>query len=87
MMGMMFLWPIFMLFFLALPIALAVGAYLLYRKAGQTGSLIPASRDAPAAGYARACPSCGRFLQEDWVKCPYCGADIPQATNQPIRET
>ena len=80
MMGMMFLWPIVLLFFLALPIVLAVGAYLLYRKAEQTGGLMSAPRGATATGYTRTCPSCGRLLQQDWVKCPYCGAEIPQAT-------
>ena len=79
MMGMMFWWPIFLLFFLALPIALVVGAYLLYRKAGQTGGLMPARPEAAPTGYTRACTSCGRLLQEGWVNCPYCGSEIPQA--------
>ncbi len=39
MMGMMFLWPVFMLFFLALSIALAMGAYLLYRRPGSKGGM------------------------------------------------
>jgi hypothetical protein len=39
MLGMMFLWPIFLLLFLAFPVALAVGAYLLYRKAQESGAL------------------------------------------------
>ncbi|TKJ29536.1 MAG: hypothetical protein CEE40_07935 [Chloroflexi bacterium B3_Chlor] len=81
MMGMMFLWPILMLLFLALPIGLALGGYLLYRKAGSTGGLMPVPSPARATGYARACPSCGRFLQEDWINCPHCGAEIPQATS------
>lgn len=80
MMGMMLLWPIFMLFFLALPIALGIGVYMLYRKAGQTGDPVASARaDMAPTGHSRACPSCGRLLQEDWVKCPYCGADILQA--------
>ncbi len=79
MMGMFFLWPIFLLFFLALPIALVVGAYLLYRKAGQTDGLMPARMETAPTGYTRACPSCGRFLQEGWVKCPHCGSEIAQA--------
>jgi len=80
MMGMMFLWPIFLLFFLALPIALVVGGYLLYRKVEQRGGLMPARPEVAPTGYTRACPSCGRFLQEGWVNCPYCGSDILQAT-------
>ncbi len=80
MMGMMFLWPIFLLLFLALPIGLVVGAYLLYRKAGQTSGLMPLRPEVAPGGYARACTSCGRFLQEGWVVCPYCGAEIPKAT-------
>ncbi|MFQ6000886.1 MAG: zinc ribbon domain-containing protein [Anaerolineae bacterium] len=79
MMGMMFLWPIFLLFFLALPIALVVGAYWLYRKAERAGGLIPARVETAPTAYTRACPSCGRFLQEGWVKCPYCGSEILQA--------
>ncbi len=82
MMGMMFLWPVFMLFFLALPIALAMGAYLLYRRSGSTGGLMPVPGPVPTAGYDRACTSCGRSLQEGWIKCPYCGAEIPQAIEQ-----
>lgn len=78
MMGMMFFWPIFLLFFLALPIGLAVGAWLLYRKAEQTSGLVPARPEVAPIEYTRACPSCGRFLQEDWVRCPYCGGEIPQ---------
>ena len=77
MMGMMFWWPILLLF-LALPIALVIGAYLLYRQAGQTGGLMPARPEAAPMGYTRACTSCGRFLQEGWVRCPYCGAEILQ---------
>lgn len=80
MMGMMFLWPVFLLLFLALPIALVGGGYLLYRKVEQTGGLTVARPEVASAGYIRACVSCGRFLQEGWVKCPYCGAEIPQAT-------
>ena len=80
MMGMIFLWPIFMLLFLALPIGLALGGYLVYRKAGSTGSLVPAVSPTRGTGYARACPSCGRFLQGDWTNCPYCGTQIPQVT-------
>ena len=64
MMGMMFLWPLFMLFFLALPIGLVLGGYLLYRKAGPAGGLMPAVREERATGYTRACPSCGRSLQK-----------------------
>ena len=79
MMGMIFWWPIFLLFFLVLPIALVVGVYLLYRKAEQGGGLIPARPEVAPAGYTRACLSCGRFLQEGWVRCPYCGAEIFQA--------
>jgi len=79
MMGMFFWWPILLLFFLALPIALVVGVYFLYRQAGQRGGLMPARSEAAATGYARACTSCGRFLQEGWVKCPYCGSEILQA--------
>jgi len=77
-MGMMFMWPIFLLFMLALPIALALGVYLLYRRTEQAGGLSPAARETTATGYTRACTSCGRFLQEDWVKCPYCGSEILQ---------
>jgi rRNA maturation endonuclease Nob1 len=77
-MGMMFLWPIFLLFMLALPIALAVGAYLLYRAAEQTGGLKLGAKDSTETGYSRACTSCGRFLQEDWIECPYCGTKIKQ---------
>jgi len=77
MMGMMFWWPIFLLLFLALPIALVVAAYLLYRQVGQTGGLMPARPEVAPRGYTRACPSCGRFLQEGWVRCPYCGSEIP----------
>jgi hypothetical protein len=79
MIGMMFLWPILLLLFLALPIGLAVGAYLLYRNGGQLGSLMPAAVETGIRGYSRACPSCGRFLQEDWINCPHCGAEVPQA--------
>ena len=80
MMGMMFLWPILLLVMLGLPVALAIGAYMLYRNAGQTGGFMPSGRSEMApTGHGRACPSCGRLLQEDWVKCPYCGADILQA--------
>ena len=78
MMGMMFWWPIFLLLFLALPIALVVGVYLLYRQAEQTGGLMPARLEVAPAGYTQACLSCGRFLQEGWVRCPYCGSEIPQ---------
>lgn len=78
MMGMIFWWPIFLLF-LALPIALGVGAYLLYRRAEPTGALMSVRPEVAPTGYTRACTSCGRFLQEGWVKCPYCGNDIPQA--------
>lgn len=80
MIGMIFLWPIFMLFFLALPIALALGGYSLYRKAEQPGGLMPAARQETATGYTRACASCGRFLQEEWIKCPHCGAEISPTT-------
>ncbi len=76
MMGMMFLWPIFLLLMLALPVGLGAGAYMFYRKAEQTGGPMPAPREAQASGYTRACASCGRFLQEDWVKCPHCGSEI-----------
>ena len=81
MMGMMFLWPILLLLFLALSVGLALGAYLLYQKGGRTGRLMPVPSQATATGYARDCPSCGRFLQEDWINCPYCGAEISQATS------
>jgi len=77
-MGMMFMWPIFLLFMLALPIALAVGAYLLYRAVEQTGGLKLATRETTETGYIRACTSCGRLLEEAWIQCPYCGAKIPQ---------
>lgn len=80
MLGMMFLWPILLLLFLALPVGLALGGYLLYRRPGQIGSLMPAASETVAKGYTRACPSCGRFLREDWITCPHCGADISQAT-------
>lgn len=76
MMGMIFLAPLFMLFFLALPIGLALGGYLLYRKAEQSGALTVAGRQPAAVVSTRACPSCGRSLQEGWIKCPYCGAEI-----------
>lgn len=79
MMGMIFWWPIFLLFFLALPIALVVGAYLLYRKVEQTGGLMAARPEVAPMGYTRACPSCGRFLPEEWVTCPYCGNEILKA--------
>ncbi|HAL61211.1 MAG TPA: hypothetical protein DCP08_02235 [Chloroflexi bacterium] len=75
----MFLWPIFLLFFLALPIALVVGAYLLYWKTEQAGGLMPVRPKVAPTGYTRACPSCGRFLQEGWVKYPHCGSEIFQA--------
>lgn len=78
MMGMIFWWPIFLLLFLALPIALVVGAYLLYRRMEPTGLLTPVRSEVAPRGYTRACTSCGRFLQEGWVRCPYCGAEIPQ---------
>jgi len=77
-MGMIFFAPIFMLFFLAVPIGLALGGYLLFRKAEQTGALSVGSRQ-PAAVSTRACPSCGRFSQEEWIKCPYCGAELSPA--------
>ena len=80
MMGMIFLGPILMLFFLAVPIGLALGGYSLYRKAEQTGGLMPAARQETATGYTRACASCGRFLQEEWINCPYCGAEVSRAT-------
>jgi len=77
MMGMMFLWPIFLLLMLALPVGLGAGAYMLYRNADQTGAFMPSGRSEMAPiGHTRACPSCGRFLQEDWVKCPHCGSEI-----------
>lgn len=80
MMGMFFFWPIFLLFFLALPIALVVGAYLLYRRTEPTVGLMPARLEVAPTGYTRACTSCGRFLQEGWVRCPYCGIEIGHAT-------
>jgi hypothetical protein len=76
MMGMIFLWPIFLLLFLALPVALAIGGYLLYRKADQSGALTVGLTQPAAATSTRACPSCGRLLQDEWIKCPYCGAVI-----------
>ena len=76
MMGMMLLWPLFMLFFLALPIGLVLGAYLLYRKAEQSGGLTFGGRQPAAVVPTRACPSCGRSLQKGWIKCPYCGAEL-----------
>lgn len=79
MMGMIFWWPIFLFFFLALPIALGVGAYLIYRRTEPTGLLTPVGSEAAPRGYTRACTSCGRFLQEGWVRCPYCGSAIVQA--------
>jgi uncharacterized paraquat-inducible protein A len=78
MLGMVFLWPILLLLFLALPAGLALGGYVLYRRSGQIGSLVPAATETAAKGYTRACPSCGRFLREDWISCPYCGAEISQ---------
>jgi hypothetical protein len=81
MIGMLFLWPVFMLFFLGLPVALAIGGYLLYRKAAPpTGRLLPVPSTGTERGYARACPSCGRFLQEEWISCPYCGAECSPVT-------
>jgi hypothetical protein len=80
MIGMMFLWPLFLLLLLALPIGLAVGAYLLYRNGGRVGGLMPAAVETGVRGYSRACAACGRFLQEDWIGCPHCGAEVPQAT-------
>ena len=79
MMGMMFWWPIFLLLFLALPIVLVVGAYPFYRKSEQTGLLTPVRSEVAPTGYTRACISCGRFLQEGSVRCPYCGSAILQA--------
>jgi len=76
MVGMIFLWPIFMLFFLALPVGLAVGAYLLYRQEQQSGVPNVGSRQPAPVVSTRACTSCGRLLQEGWIKCPYCGAGI-----------
>jgi hypothetical protein len=76
MMGMIFLWPIFLLLFLALPVALAIGGYLLYRKADQSGALTVGFTQPAAATSTWACPSCGRLLQDEWIKCPYCGAVI-----------
>lgn len=75
MMGMIFWWPILLLF-LALPIALGVGAYLFYRRAEPTGVLMPVRSEAAPRGYTRARTSCGRFLQEDWVVCPYRGGEV-----------
>ncbi len=75
-MGMILFAPIFMLLFLALPVALVLGGYLLYRKAEQTGVLTVGGRQPAAVVSSRACPSCGRFLQEEWIRCPYCGAEI-----------
>lgn len=72
-MGMMFLWPIFMLLFLALPVAVVLGVYLMYQKAK------PASLGVPASSPVRACTFCGRFLQEGWVSCPYCGKEVLQS--------
>ncbi len=78
MMGMIFWWPILLLF-LALPIALATGVYLFYRQAEQRRGLISSRSEVALRGYIRACISCGRFLQEDWIKCPYCGSEVSHA--------
>lgn len=75
MLGMILLWPLFLLFFLALPVGLAWGGYLLYRKAEQSGVFTAGSRQPATVVSTRPCPSCGRFLQEGWIKCPYCGAE------------
>ncbi|NIN66927.1 MAG: hypothetical protein GTO63_19975 [Anaerolineae bacterium] len=80
MLGMIFVWPILLVLFLGMPLALGLGGYVLYRKAEQAGGLMPAAREATGTGYTRACPSCGRFLQQEWINCPYCGAEISQAT-------
>ena len=41
MMGMMFLWPVFLLLFLALPVVVGVGACLMYRNVKASGDLAP----------------------------------------------
>jgi hypothetical protein len=79
MMGMMFWWPIFLFFFLALPIVLLAGAYLLYQRAEQGSGLLPVLPQVAPTAHTRACPSCGRFLQEEWITCPYCGNEILKA--------
>ena len=79
-MGMILFAPLFMLFFLALPVGLALGGYLLYRKAEQSGAFAVGGRQPAAVVSTRACTSCGRFVQEDWIRCPYCGAELSPAT-------
>ena len=39
----------------------------------------PAPAPAPAQAVTHPCQACGRQVQDDWVHCPYCGADLTGA--------
>jgi hypothetical protein len=40
----------------------------------------PAPATTPAQVVTHPCSTCGRQVQDDWVHCPYCGADLSGST-------
>jgi hypothetical protein len=58
---------------------IAVGVFLLIRSLSKPAQPVvaPVQEDS-----VKACPNCGRSVQEDWSHCPYCGAGLANETNQ-----
>lgn len=61
---------------LGLPALLVLGVWLLVKSNRRSPQVSPpptAAPAPPAASSGKNCASCGRFVQEDWSHCPYCG--------------
>jgi Mg-chelatase subunit ChlD len=75
-------WLILVLAILAVAvIGGSIAAILLLRKRERDGLArpgTPASRGIAAAEEPPTCPSCGKILQSDWNRCPYCNWDMSQ---------
>ena len=58
------------------PAAVPVQAVSTTQPAPPVSQATEAEAPAPEATPTRACPSCGRQVNEDWSHCPYCGSPL-----------